>query len=340
MRAILSCLILWSVTIAAVAQQRPHYTQYILNNFLVNPAIAGIENYTDLKLGARQQWVGIDGAPSTFYLTVHGALGKKDEKKTATSFEMRGENPRGKRYWEEYTAAEPHHGIGLQVSNYRTGYISRSYATANYAYHLGLTSNTSLAAGFGMGVSGTSIDRTKIQLANPIDPVITSGTGEWTKISPELNAGLWLYSSSWFAGISAQQIIPSKLVLTDSSLNRSTAVPHMFATAGYRTFLNADISILPSVMFRYIASMPLYTDINVKVQYLDRIWVGGSYRVNGGGFAGMAGINVSQKLNLSYSYDLNNARYLLSSMQRGTHEIVLGFLLNNSYGDMCPRNVW
>jgi hypothetical protein len=31
------------------AQQRPHYTQYILNNFIVNPALAGIENYTDIK---------------------------------------------------------------------------------------------------------------------------------------------------------------------------------------------------------------------------------------------------------------------------------------------------
>ncbi|MFN5930974.1 MAG: type IX secretion system membrane protein PorP/SprF, partial [Sphingobacteriales bacterium] len=58
------------------------------------------------------------------------------------------------------------------------------------------------------------------------------------------------------------------------------------------------------------------------------------------GFAGMLGVNVSQKLNLSYSYDLNNNQYLLSAMQRGTHEIVIGFLLNNSYGDWCPRNVW
>jgi hypothetical protein len=29
---------------AVAAQQRPQYTQYILNNFILNPAIAGIEN--------------------------------------------------------------------------------------------------------------------------------------------------------------------------------------------------------------------------------------------------------------------------------------------------------
>ena len=85
--------------------------------------------------------------------------------------------------------------------------------------------------------------------------------------------------------------------------------------------------------------MPLYTDINVKVQYQDRIWIGTSYRFNKG-FAGMAGVHVSQTFNISYSYDVNNSKYMLSSMQKGTHEIVLGFLLNNTYGDMCPRNVW
>lgn len=322
-----------------MAQQRAHYTQYIFNNFLVNPAIAGIENYVDLKIGARQQWVGIDGAPTNFNFTVHGPIGKKDEKKTPTSFAMKGENPRGKQYWEEYQAAEPHHGIGLNINNYKTGYISRTYATANYAYHVGLSAQTSLAAGFGLGVSGTNIDRTKIQLANPIDPVVSSGTGEWTRISPELNAGLWLYSASYFAGLSAQQIIPTNFLLMDSSINRSTTVPHLFFTAGYRRFLNDDFSILPSVMFRYIASMPLFKDLNLKVQFQDKIWIGGSYRFQQG-FAGMMGVNISQRLNLSYSYDINNSQYLLNSMQRGTHEIVIGFLLNNGYGDWCPRNIW
>jgi len=323
----------------AMGQQRPHYTQYILNNYVVNPAVAGIENYVDVKLSMRKQWVGIDGAPETFYLTAHGPIGKTDMKQNPTSFEMKGENPRGKRYWEEYTASEPHHGIGLNIMNYKTGYISRFYATASYAYHMGIGSRTNLAAGFGLGLSGTSVDRSKIELANPFDPAIANGTGDWNKITPELNAGLWLYSASYFAGISAQQIIPSKFILTDSSLGNSSTVPHLFATAGYRFFLTEDITALPSVMFRYISSMPLYKDVNVKLQYQDRLWVGASYRFTEG-FAGMAGINISQSVNVSYAYDINNANYLLSSMQRGTHEIVIGFLLNNTYGDMCPRNVW
>ncbi|WP_257667254.1 T9SS type B sorting domain-containing protein [Parapedobacter tibetensis] len=51
--------------IGVQAQQRPQYTQYIFNGFLANPAVAGIERYVDLKMGARSQWQGVDGAPQT-----------------------------------------------------------------------------------------------------------------------------------------------------------------------------------------------------------------------------------------------------------------------------------
>ena len=62
------------IAIAAVAQQKPHYTQYVLNQYIINPAISGIENYVDVKLSARDQWVGLSGAPKTAYLTIHAPL--------------------------------------------------------------------------------------------------------------------------------------------------------------------------------------------------------------------------------------------------------------------------
>ena len=73
-------------TAPVLGQQRPHYTQYILNNYILNPALSGIENYTDVKLSYRNQWVGFPGAPQTMYASVHGPIGKKDYKTTATSF--------------------------------------------------------------------------------------------------------------------------------------------------------------------------------------------------------------------------------------------------------------
>jgi type IX secretion system PorP/SprF family membrane protein len=322
-----------------LGQQRPHYTQYIMNNYIINPAIGGIENYLDVKLSARNQWVGIDGAPKTFYATIHGPIGKKDYRTTATSFETKGMNPRGQLYWQDYTSAAPHHGVGMTVVNYSTGYINRLTGYATYSYHIGLTEKTSLAAGFGLGLSTINLKLDKVTLANSYDPAVNLVNTSVKKINPELNAGLWIYSDKYFMGVSAQQIIPVKISLVDNNLYKSTLIPHLFGTFGWRIPLNEDINGLPSVMVRYIASAPVAVDMNFKAQYRDRLWIGGGYR-KGVGFSAMTGVNIGNKLNISYSYDLNNSKYMLGTVNKGTHEIVLGFLLNNVYGDLCPKNIW
>ena len=44
---------------------------------------------------------------------------------------------------------------------------------------------------------------------------------------------------------------------------------------------------------------------NVKLQYLDKVWVGGSYRFSDliSGYSAMAGVNVSNTFNISYAYE-------------------------------------
>src|SRR5438128_1391094 len=108
-------------SLLASGQAKPSYTQYILNNYILNPALTGIENYVDIKLSNRNQWTGIDGHPVTTYVTVHGPIGKEDTRTSATSFQIPGQNPRGEEYWREYTAPLPHHGIGLTLMNDKAG---------------------------------------------------------------------------------------------------------------------------------------------------------------------------------------------------------------------------
>ena len=193
--------------IAAMSQQKPHYTQYVLNQYIINPAISGIENYVDVKVSARDQWVGLAGAPRTAYLTVHAPIGKKDYRTSATSYAIPGENPRGKYYWESYTAAEPHHGIGLSVINDKTGSYNRFTSTVSYAYHIGLNPTTNLSAGFAAGISKVSIDRTMHDFSgngDPIDPATGSAlSGELFKVRPDLSAGLYLYSRDYFIGLAS-----------------------------------------------------------------------------------------------------------------------------------------
>jgi type IX secretion system PorP/SprF family membrane protein len=323
------------------AQQKPQYTQYVLNNYILNPAFSGIENYTEAKISHRHQWVGLDGAPVTSYFTLHTPIGKVDDRLTPTSMEKGGVNIRGNDYVNSYGAASPHHGVGVQIVNDVTGPLQNFSATATYAYHLAINDNTNISAGFGVGINRLSLNANKLFFgtSNPIDPSV-SGSGAIGKVNFDVNAGVLVYNDRFYAGLSALNVVPQKVEFANNALRQVTGkrVPHLFATAGTKMFLNEDFSLIPSVMLKYAQPTPLQAEVNAKVQYLDLLWAGASYRFKYG-FAGMLGINATRNINIGYSYDYTTTR--LNTVSNGTHEIVVGFIFGNKFADdNCPRRTW
>lgn len=333
-------LVLSGLTLSA--QQRPHYTQYIINNYALNPALTGIENYTDIKLSHRRQWTGLDGAPVTTYLTWHAPIGKSDYKTNATSFDIEGENPLGKRYWQEYTASPAHHGIGMQLFNDQIGPFNDFSVYATYAYHMPLGVKTNFSAGIGAGVGNLSLNNNKLFFGNinPVDPAVAA-SAELKKTRFNARVGLWLYSADYFVGLSVLDLLPSKIDFAENNAARLTEgkwTPHIFATAGYRILLNDDINLVPSIMVKYVNPVPVQIEGNVKLQYRNDLWIGGTYR-HKYGFAGIAGVNVMNAFQLSYSYDYSTTK--LNQVSNGSHEIIIGFILGNKYsGNTCPKNLW
>jgi type IX secretion system PorP/SprF family membrane protein len=224
--------------------------------------------------------------------------------------------------------------------NDKTGPLNRFAAYGTYSYHRGISERTSIAAGISAGVQNMSLNSSKLDFGSqyPVDPAV-AGSGYLNKLNPDINAGVWLYSADYFAGLSAQQIVPSKLKFSADSvqLTGGRLVPHLFLTAGYKFFVNDDVTFLPSTLIKYISPLPVSFDINAKFQYRDLIWAGGSYRYQDG-FAALVGLNMSNTFNIGYSYDITTSR--IRTVSNGTHEIVIGFLLGNRFGDWCPRNVW
>ncbi|MFN9711154.1 MAG: PorP/SprF family type IX secretion system membrane protein, partial [Bacteroidota bacterium] len=166
------------------------------------------------------------------------------------------------------------------------------------------------------------------------------GSGDIGKTQFDLNAGLLLYSADYFLGLSAQQIVPQPLEFSNNTLSKTKGkrVPHIFGTFGYRFLITEDINMVPSVMVKYISSVPVQADLNLKFQYREFLWAGASYRSQYG-FAAMAGIRALRSLLVSYSYDYTTTR--LNTVSNGSHEIVIGLMLGNRYNqETCPRNVW
>ena len=341
---ILQLLILLLISASfSFGQAKPSYTQYILNNYILNPGLTGIENYTDIKLSHRNQWAGLNGAPVTNYFSIHAPIGKSDMRTTATSFEVPGENPRGKAYWEQYTAPEAHHGVGLIAINDKAGYINRWSVSGSYAYHKPLGVRTTLSAGINAGISRVSLDRSKIDLGtiDPLDPAVGYSNGDLRTLKPEVGAGLWLYTADYFVGLSVLNIVPGKEKYISDDRYGTYFTPNYFLTAGYRFQVSDDVNITPSVMVQYWQPQLTGVHVNAKAQYMDKLWVGASYRYSDliSGYSAMAGVNVSNTFNVSYAYEVATTSRL-RNYTGNTHEIMLGFILGNKYGDTCPRNVW
>ncbi|MFT4063021.1 MAG: type IX secretion system membrane protein PorP/SprF [Edaphocola sp.] len=322
-------------------QQKPHYTQYILNQYVINPALSGIENYIDVNVSHRHQWAGIDGSPVTTYITAQGPINKGDYRASPTGYDMVDEqNPRGSDYWNNYEASPAHHGVGLQLFKDNSGALSNTAAYATYAYHMALAPSINLSAGFGAGVSRYNINQSMLDFMNTeVDPSVYN-TYALNKTKFDLNAGVYLYASKYFVGLSAQQIVPSKLVFSNNKITTldGKTVPHIFLAGGYRFLVNEDFNITPSLMLKYIQPMPIQAEANVKVQYRDALWAGLGYR-HKDGVAVMAGFRVLNLVRVSYSFDYSTT--LLKAYNDGTHELLLGFTIGNRNNHKqiytCPR---
>lgn len=343
MRSLYLLFLLLAVGLRAAGQQLPFYTQYVLNPFVTNPALAGIEDYWDLKLSYRSQWQGIAGAPKTVYLTFQGPVRHIPYSKptTATIYrddtERQADGTKSWRRWMRHKPIVPHAGVGLTVLSDKAGPIHRYAVNATYAYHIGLSNATSLGAGIAGGIQGIRLDPSQLDfgVVNPSDPAMAT-MDPVNEIHPDVSVGLWLYSRYYFIGASAQNMVPSRIRY--SSMADGALVPHYLASAGYKVYVTEDVTFLPSVMLRIVPHTPVSFDINAKVQYQDLAWIGASYR-RPNGFAGMLGFNLSSRINFGYSLDLSRMNGLAYS-RTATHEVIVGLLLRNAKRARCPSDFW
>lgn len=321
----------------AMAQQKPQYTQYTLNNYLLNPAIAGIEDYADVKLGTRHQWSGLEGAPTSYYATFHMPI-MKDVNPIArlrpgdVPKELTTKKP------STYRRIRPHHGLGAIAMTTATGPLKRSSFNVSYAYHQPLTRTLRVAAGVAPGLMQYSLDPNAVRVINPNDPAIYDGRVNELKF--DLNMGLWLYSYDFYLGLAGAQLVPGKRERQSMDLstdNSGRLQKHYFLTGGFRMDVTPDLALIPSVMVKMAQPSPVSVDATLKAIYSDRIWAAVSYRHNES-VAAMAGINISYLLDLSYSYDASVSA--LGPANAGSHEVVLGFKLRNASRVLCPQWAW
>ncbi|MBL4651556.1 MAG: type IX secretion system membrane protein PorP/SprF [Flavobacteriales bacterium] len=347
MRTVLSISVL-VFSFGAFAQQRTQYSQYMNNGYLINPAVTGIENYADIKIGHVNQWVGFDGSPTSTYLSLHSPLGFiKDSvievEPTIPALPMRGRATNAiitkstdEKVENLSNAPERkiRHGIGTYVYNETAGPLANRGMAVSYAFHYNL-GDYNIPAGLALGVLNYEFNPDELKLVNNADA--TFGVTTMNDYMPNMNLGLMLYSDKLFFGISSRQLLGNKFSVTNEYTTLSSQLSrHYFVSGGYRFLLmDNQLQLVPSLMFRYVSPVPPSIDINVQATYKDLLMFGVSYR-HKDAIVAMFGVNFYKRFSLSYSYDFTTSA--LAKYSSGTHGIVLGVKIND--GSSLPKRTY
>lgn len=275
----------------AVSQQQALYSQYMMNDFLLNPAIAGTSEFSPLRITARSQWTGIEGAPQTQAISGHTMLGRNEQM-----------------------------GAGGYIYNDAFGPVSRTGIMGAYSYKVRVKNSTMLSFGLSVSAFQFKFNESGFNIIDDSD-VVFNGATESTFV-PDANFGMYLYNKKYFVGFSSAQLFQFQINIPSASDVNKT-VRHHFLTAGYKFTISDEFEAEPSFLVKSTELTKPQLDVNAKIIYKKNYWLGFSYRTEDAAIA-MIGLMVDRYY-LAYAFD-----YTLSGLNNytmGSHEIMIGINL-------------
>lgn len=295
------------------AQQQGQFSQYMLNNYLINPAAAGAEDEIDIKSSFRGQWVGVDGAPVNYYLSAQSVIGKVP--------------PEG--------APRPKRAAGFMFTGQELGVFKRNGFYGSYAYHMPVSRSTYLSVGVSAGILNLQLNTNRIVFSDDNPDMAVQNVNNQYKF--DANAGVYLYNKKVFIGASTMQLFKNRLDFSDTASGHGFLNRHIHVLAGYTFTINEDLVLIPSVLVKSVGHASNQIDINGRLIYKERYWGGISYRKTDA-IVLLAGLRITDIFEVGYSYDITTSA--LSVRSRGSHEILIGARFKKKTVTVLPGDYW
>lgn len=288
------------ISIEVTAQQDPHYTQYMYNMNVMNPAYAGSKESISGGLLYRQQWVGLDGAPTTGTFAIHSPVGKNV-------------------------------GLGLSVISDKIGPVAENNIYGDFSYTINLGSASKLAFGLKTGATFQRVGLfSEIGNGYTQQPNDNSFSENSSNIKLNIGSGLFYYTNKFYAAFSVPNMIKSRhldITRNGQELKFGSETEHYFLTSGYVFNLSPNTKFKPSFMLKSAFNAPTSLDCSANFLLFEKYEIGATYRMDDS-FGAMVNFAVTPAIRVGYAYDH------VTSEIRGTapasHEFMLLFDLNLS----------
>jgi len=302
-------------------QQTPVYSQYMMNGFLFNPALAGNDGTNSINLTAREQWLGLPESPSTQSISFQTRLLKRSYISKSTMV---------KRSIPKPSRSSPV-GLGAHLYTDRNGMFRRTGIQLTYAYHIDLDkSQLSFgisAVGYQMSISNEGFFDT----FDPNDPLLMEY--DRNVFIPDANFGAYYRTDRYYAGFSVTNLFQSALKIGASKENNYKLLRYYYITGGYEFQVGSNLILMPSILMKSPENLHTFqADISARLMYMDSFWGGLSYRTTDA-MVVFAGLRVDE-FYIGYAFD-----YSLSSIRKhtiGSHELMVAWV----FGTNARRYRW
>lgn len=309
------------------AQQIPQYSQFQRNQFMINPAAAGVYDFVDITMSGRWQWLGIDDSPKTSYLafSVPVRFTPKYYNPGIRTSSGPVENP-------DIKTGKLKHTFGGQVLADQYGAFRKFSFLGTYAIHMPITKKVNLSFGVKAGLSNNSFLADQAQVLNIMAPDQNQYNDDTytdfiknqsNKFIMDVGAGLYLYSKNLFFGFAAEQLTRDMVEFGQETANFEPQL-HYSILGGYKIPINNKFTLTPGFLIKYMTPAPVSIDANIQLEYKNWLWMTLGYRHTDAVIA-MVGMNISKRFKFGYSYDFSISRF--NSYSSGGHELTLGLMI-------------
>ncbi|MFA9390557.1 MAG: PorP/SprF family type IX secretion system membrane protein [Prolixibacteraceae bacterium] len=311
MKKLISFFILFIlVNLAAIAQQEPIFSNYMLMRHVTNPGFVGADKTINAIFNNRTMFAGFGpGKPVTSVFGVEAPV------------EIFGTRS----------------GVGLVIVSDEVGYLTTVNIDASYAYHHTLETGT-LGGGITLGLSNYSLafgeggawfipedgDRFGTVDGDPTIPDLFS-TNTFS-----VGAGVYYETAKYYIGLSASKLNAAD-VMDNEVLNTrvSSYVPTYYLSGSYNIELPDPLfDLRPSFLLRsdLAASM---LDLNGTIYYKKKYWAGFGCKVTPRNFSAvtfLGGIQLMNGLNIGYAMDISTSMLFLVGAT--SHEVLVSYSFN------------
>ena len=277
------------------AQYDVRLSQYFQAKPYYNPASVGATEDLNILALARMEWVGIDGAPLSFFAMADMPL----------------------------TLGKTQHGIGVVLLTESIGLFQNTHVGLQYAYKQKLFGGI-ISGGFQIGLVNQSFDGSKVEMVESeyhqqTDEAIP--TSQVSGMGFDMNFGLFYTHKKFYAGIGMAHLIEPELQLDENAYSYIGRTYNFMG--GYNIPLPNPLFELQPSVFLLTDLQSFHTDITARLEYNKMFNGGVSYRVNES-VGILFGVKIG-RFQAGYAYDFPITA--LGQATSGSHELYVRYSL-------------